>query len=484
MAAVSIAGCTLLTLNCSTEPTNPRKTPLAPLSRVSVRERSTNNYFVLVVDTVPDVNATAHRLARAHGGKILHVYRRVLHGFAMTVPPNEVNGLRAEPAISELRQIEAGKFRFTDHTYQLNAPWGLDRIDQRTSTNSWYSYSETGSGVRIYIIDSGIRTAHTDFGGRASIGIDERPEDGKNGQDCLGHGTHVSGTAAGTTYGVAKSATLIAVKINVACLDSLETQDIVDGIDWVAVNHVSPAVANMSFGGPPDTTIDQAVSNLIASGVPAVISAGNNYGGDACSLSPASVPEAITVGATRSNDARAAFSNIGSCLDIFAPGRDILSDWYTSNTATHVDSGTSMAAPHVTGAVARFLQFRPTLTPSEVTSGILSRATHDVVVDPGTNSPNVLLYTRFVESSVSSPTITSCGTFTWSQTGSGIGSSFTYGWQRWVQTGFPPYGGFWGGTVSGQSYTTNVCPGDNTFHLRATATNEFGMHGSVYVNGT
>lgn len=398
----------------------------------------------------------------------------------MTLPAQAVDVVRANPAVRYVQQVEAGKFRLGD-VAQVNPPWGLDRIDSRAGLDARYNYWETGSGVRVYIIDTGIRTAHTQFGGRASVGFDARPADGLNGQDCHGHGTHVAGIAGGQTYGVAKSVSLVAVKINVGCLDSIDTDDLIAGVNWVGGNHIKPAVTNMSIWGPTDVALDQAVNDAINLGVTFAVIAGNANGASACDFSPARVAQAITVGATTSTDARAGFSNVGTCVDIFAPGENILSAWATSNTATQTLSGTSQASPHVAGTVARYLQYVPTATPSNVASAIASRATQGVLTNIGTGSPNLLLHSWFVDASVSGPTtIPACATYTWFATASGIGSSFTYVWERGVPTGFGN-GIFWQQVGTGPSYSRSVCPGNENFHLRATATNEFGHHRQAYI---
>jgi subtilisin family serine protease len=412
------------------------------------------------------------------------VYEHVLRGFSVKLSAEAVDALRGDPAVRSVRQVEEGAGRVDDHTYQTSAPWGLDRVDQRNlPLNATYGYSETGSGVRIYTIDSGIRTGHAQFGGRASVGFDARPQDGQNGQDCLGHGTHVAGIAAGQTYGIAKAATLVSVRVTTACTGSVDPDDFIAGVNWVAGNHVKPAVANASIGFVPAIDeVDQAVSDAIVLGVPFAVSGGNN-GLDACGQSPAKVATAITTGATTSTDARwtspNGSSNVGSCLDLFAPGANILSAWHTSNTATQTLSGTSMAAPHVTGTVAGFLQFRTTATPSEVAATIVLRATSGVLTNIGTGSPNLLLHSRFNDLSISGPSSMNCiDMYTWVATASGVGSSFAYIWQQGFPTGFGG-GMFWQNVGTGPSYSRQGCPGDPYLWLRVTATDEFGFHRRV-----
>jgi subtilisin family serine protease len=278
----------------------------------------------------------------------------------------------------------------TDAT-QSNPPWGLDRIDQRNRPlNAIYTFNFTGAGVFAYVIDTGIRTAHTQFGGRAANVFDAF---GGNGQDCNGHGTHVSGTIGGSTYGVAKSVNLRGVRV-LDCNGSGSTSGVIAGVDFVRTNHSNPAVANMSLGGGASSALDTAVNNLSNSGVAIAVAAGNSNA-NACNSSPARAANAITVGSTTTTDARSSFSNFGTCLDIFAPGSGILSAWATSNTATATLSGTSMASPHVAGVAALYKQVNPSASSTTVRNAIVNGATTNVVTNAGTGSPNRLLYSLF-----------------------------------------------------------------------------------------
>jgi len=273
---------------------------------------------------------------------------------------------------------------------QTNATWGLDRIDQTDRPLSGtYTYTSTGSGVNAYIIDTGIRRTHTQFGGRAFVGFDAIG-DGRNTTDCNGHGTHVSGTVGGSTYGVAKSVRLYAVRV-LNCSGSGSTSGVIAGIDWVTANHIKPAVANMSLGGGASTSLDNAVRNSIAAGVTYAVAAGNSNA-NAGNYSPSRVAEAITVGSTTSTDARSSFSNYGSVVDIFAPGSSITSAWHTSNTATRTISGTSMASPHVAGVAARYLQGNATASPATVRNAIVNAATLNRLTGIPSGTTNRLLF--------------------------------------------------------------------------------------------
>ena len=344
-------------------------------------------YIVTLADDSVAVRPTAADLAADHEGDVLRTYRHALRGFAVEMTEAQALELSKDPRVAAVEENAVVRV----DTTQSGATWGLDRIDQRDlPLSTTYSYTATGTGVDVYIVDTGIRISHQEFGGRASIGMDAIG-DGQNGNDCNGHGTHVAGTVGGSTFGVAKSVSLIAVRV-LNCAGSGTTAAILAGIDYITANHSGPSVANLSLGyGAVVTSVDTAVQNSIASGVTYAIAAGNDNV-DACGNTPGRTPEAITVGSTTSTDARSSFSNFGTCLDIFAPGSSITSSWITNDTATNTISGTSMATPHVAGAAALFLQTSPAATPAQVATRLIGDSTPNKVSSPGTGSPNRLLY--------------------------------------------------------------------------------------------
>ena len=341
-----------------------------------------NRYIVTVVASKqPAV------FARSAGATPLAVFTHALNGFTADLTASQVAALAQDPSVT---RIEPDRVVGIDAT-QNPATWGLDRIDQRNlPLNSTYTYTATGTGVKAYIIDTGILGTHSDFGGRVVTGY-TAISDGNGTTDCNGHGTHVAGTVGGTTYGVAKGVSLVPVRV-LSCAGSGTNTGVIAGIDWVTADHAAgtPAVANMSLGGSSSASLNAAVARSVADGITYTVAAGNSNT-DACTSSPASEPTAITVGATGSTDARASYSNFGTCLDIFAPGSSITSDWYTSTTATATISGTSMAAPHVAGVAALLLSADATATPATIASRLLATATPSVVTGTGAGSPNLLL---------------------------------------------------------------------------------------------
>jgi subtilisin family serine protease len=364
--------------------------PAAPEGRIQYEDaaNAVADSYIVTLKGTRSGSAEGRALAAKYGAAIERTYTKALNGYAIEASEAEAKRLAADPAVASVVQDRTFHIAGT----QPSPPsWGLDRIDQRNlPLNSSYTYPDSaGQGVTAYIIDTGVRITHSDFGGRASYGYDAIDND-NTAQDGHGHGTHVAGTVAGTSYGVAKKAKIVGVRV-LNNSGSGTTAQVVAGIDWVARNAVKPAVANMSLGGGADSALDTAVRNAIASGVTFAVAAGNE-GTNASGSSPARVTEAITVGATTSSDARASYSNYGSVLDLFAPGSSITSSWNTSDTATNTISGTSMATPHVAGAAALYLAGNPTATPAQVSSALTTAATSGVVSNPGTGSPNRLLY--------------------------------------------------------------------------------------------
>ena len=333
--------------------------------------------------TVPIV---AVDMAARYNGTVFLIYESALKGFAIQMTERGARRLSADPRVAFVEQDS----EVSINTTQSPATWGIDRVDQRNRplSNS-YSYTPTASNVHAYVIDTGIRGSHTQFGGRVSGGADF-VGDGNGTNDCNGHGTHVSGTIGGSTYGIAKAVRLHPVRV-LSCSGSGSNSGVIGGVNWVANNRVLPAVANMSLGGGASTALDTAVNGAINRSVTFAIAAGNSNA-NACNSSPARVAAAITVGSTTSSDARSSFSNFGTCLDIFAPGSGITSAWASSNTATNTISGTSMATPHVAGVAALYLSVHTTATPATVRNALVNNATANVLTGVGTGSPNRLLF--------------------------------------------------------------------------------------------
>ena len=347
------------------------------------------SYLVMLRDhTLAEaaVRRAAAELTRRHGGTVSRAFASTVHGFSAQMTGTEAGRLAADPAVEYVQQDQRVSLTGT----QVAPPsWGLDRIDQRSlPLSNSYTYPSTAATVHAYVIDTGIRITHQDFGGRAQYGYDA-VDNNTVADDCNGHGTHVAGTIGGTSYGVAKQVRLVAVRV-LDCTGWGTDAQIVAGIDWVTAHAARPAVANLSLGGSVDPAIDDAVAGSIAAGITYVVAAGNSHA-DACQTSPARVPSAVTVGATDRTDTRASFSNYGSCVDLFAPGASITSTYKTSDSATAVMSGTSMATPHVTGAAALLLAANPNLTPQQVRDALVNNAVPGAVADAGPGSPTALL---------------------------------------------------------------------------------------------
>jgi len=320
---------------------------------------------------------------------VSQLYTHALHGMVVDADERKLARLLNDPRVEFVEEDGYIELSAT----QTGATWGLDRVDQRDlPLNGSYIYTPLAANVRAYIIDSGIRAGHTQFGSRLLSGY-SAINDGRGTNDCNGHGTHVAGTVGGTTWGVAKQVRLVPVRV-FGCSGGSSNSTIIAGIDWVRANRVLPAVANMSLGGPASSATDTATNNLISSGVTVVVAAGNDNGANACNYSPARVANAVTVGSSTRTDARSSFSNIGSCVNIFAPGSAITSAWHTSTSASNSISGTSMASPHVAGAAALYLTNNPSASPATVRNWLYSNATTNRLSGVGSGSPNRLLYTR------------------------------------------------------------------------------------------
>lgn len=323
------------------------------------------------------------------GASVDKTFKNTIKGAAIKATPAEAANIAKTPGVAS---VEVDLPVSVSDT-QTNAPWGLDRMDQQALplSGTFTAEANAGKGVDVYIVDSGIRADHSEFTGRIASGW-SRITDGTGVTDCNGHGTHVAGTAAGAKYGVAKSATIIPVRV-FGCSGSGYTSDVIAGLDWVASHHQAgkPAVVNLSLGGTASASLDTAMNAIINEGVTATVAAGNSAT-DACTASPARVPAAITVASSDRTDGQSSFSSFGSCVDMYAPGSSVLSAWYTGTTATATSSGTSMAAPHVAGAAAVLLSRNPALTPAQVSTELNNTATTGVIKNATAGTPNRLLF--------------------------------------------------------------------------------------------
>ena len=415
-AILSVLALVLLVLPTGIAFGEPGETPLgeAPVVGVDAPNAIPDRYIVVFKDEVaaPEIESLADEVVKVHRGKLHFTYSAALRGFAATIPAKALAALQRNPRISYIeadRVVSLPKPPVEDvipeaipemqaqdvqaQAVQVTPPWGLDRIDRRDLPMDWtYTYNLTGTGVRAYVIDTGIRKTHMEFIGRVDPGY-STIYDGRWTDDCNGHGTHVAGTIGGSTYGVAKNVRLVPVRV-LDCYGGGELSGIIAGVDWVTANHIHPAVANMSLGGSYSPSLDNAVTNSINHGITYVVAAGNDASPALpCMESPSDVSSAIRVGATDQNDWRASFSNYGRCVDIYAPGYQITSAWIGSDTDKYVISGTSMAAPHVTGVVALYLQKEP-WRGSTAGDLVVADSTYGYVKLLDSNSWNYLLYSR------------------------------------------------------------------------------------------
>jgi len=463
---VLIGGITVALAACSSDSAAPVSPAVAPEAALAASPRSgaIQDQFIVVLKA----GASPRGAAAAVGATPRHVYHAALNGFAARLNTAQLAALRNNPQVDYISPDQV----VTASGTQAYPTWGLDRIDQRYRPLDYsYTYNRTGAGVTVYVLDSGIRFSHSEFGGRARAGYDVY---GGDAGDCYGHGTHVAGTVGGATYGVAKGVNLVSVRV-LDCYGYGSTSGVIAGVDWVTANRVGLSVANMSLGGPANTALDNAVRNSLASGVTYVIAAGNNNA-NACNYSPSRVTDALIVGNVNSSDTRYSTSNYGLCLDLFAPGTSITSAWYGSDTGTTTMTGTSMAAPHVAGIAAMYLEYNPGAQPVDVQYAIDQNGTWDVVSNKGNNSPNRVVYSGFIPAPTTGgggtpPSTLSVSVYCDSASGycdasasGGSGSGYSFTWSNASE----------GYDADGYSYAYPYCYGTNFVQVSATVTDSDG----------
>ncbi|HEX2091854.1 MAG TPA: S8 family serine peptidase [Longimicrobiaceae bacterium] len=461
---------------CTDEGASPIAAPEdAPLLSRGDREqqgrRIPDQYVVVLRPDAQDVRGFARTMARAPRDSVMFVYESALKGFAARLAPSSVGALRQHPLVQQITEDEYGTAD--------QAAWGLDRSDQRDlPLNGQFAPVADGSGVNLYIVDSGVRKSHAEF----DYGVRARHaytvvNDGRGSEDCSGHGTHVAAIAAGSTYGMARRAMVHAVRI-ADCNGAATVSGAIAAIDWLRANHDKPAVANLSYTWSARSDLDAAVSSLIDAGVPVVTSAGNNNA-DACNYSPKRVANIISVGNSDDSDTRAFNSNWGSCVHLFAPGSAITSAWHSGDTDTRSLSGTSMSAPHVAGVVALYLQSDPTAPSWKARDAVLNSATVGKVQD-AQGTPNRLVYAIPVYFSVSvdgTNSIVAPGSYTWTALTTGGNGSYTYQWS--LQNHRHGYEQTLG---TERTQTVAVYPGDGDFTITVIATSAGQTHrASMYV---